>query len=85
MNIPSNILNSNEEVLLANLLSSTLKIQKENTNATSINTKLLYRASQSAFSAHKFHKNFDEKAATITIIHNEKDDICSNGLSYRFL
>ena len=44
--IASNILNSNEEASLTNLLFDTLETQKENKNITSITTKLLYRASE---------------------------------------
>ena len=71
ISIPSEILYENEQISLYNLLFETLKKQKEYANIKSIDAKLLYRASEHAFSADKFHECCDDKGANIVIIHNE--------------
>ena len=73
--IASNILNAQEQASFLNVLWNALKQQKGNENIKSINTKLLYRASENEYSATKFHELCTDKGATITIIHNEYDHI----------
>ena len=73
--IASNILSSNEQSSFMNLLFNRLKQQKGNENIKSINTKLLYRASDNNNECHNFHEMCDDKGATISIIHNEHNHI----------
>ena len=73
--IHSNILSSNEQSLLYNLLFGEIKQHKGNENMKSIITELLYRGSKNGFSASKFHDLCDNKGATLVIIHNEYDHI----------
>ena len=73
--IDSNILNSNEQISLINLLFDQLKKQKLDENIKGIDTKLLYRASEHKYNCKTFHELCDGKGATITIIHNEYDHI----------
>ena len=71
--INSNILTSSEQSSLLNLLFENLN--KKNKNIKSIDTKLLYRASEHAYSAAKFHECCDTKGPTVVIIHNEYDHV----------
>ena len=79
--IESNILNSEEKISLMDLLFNTLQKQEENQQMKSIDTKLLYRASEHAYDSRKFHELCDEKGATITIIHNEHNHIFGGYIS----
>ena len=74
--ITSNILNLEEQCSFMNLLYNRLKQQKENENIKSINTKLLFRASDNDYKCDEtFHDFCDDQGATVTIIHNEHDHI----------
>ena len=75
MKIDSNILNSNEQILLLNLLFDALREQPRNTHIKTIEMKLLYRASENEYSARKFREFCEGKGPTITIIHNEHNHV----------
>eukprot|EP01084_Bolivina_argentea_P256546 431977_1 len=71
----TDILNSNEQLQLMNLLLNTLKKQKGKQTINTLTTKLLYRASEHQFSSQKFHLKCDKQGPTFCIIHNEYDYI----------
>ena len=73
--LDTQILNQQEQELFLKLLFDTLTKQEMNKNMRSINTELLFRASEHKFDCNKFHENCHNKGATITIIHNEHDHI----------
>ena len=79
--IGSNILNSEEEESLINLLYDTIKSQKGYEKIKSIQTKLLFRASEHDYNSRKFHELCDGQGATVTIIHNEHDYIFGGYIS----
>ena len=73
--IESNILSSDEQISLFNLLFNQITKHEDNKDMKSIETKLLYRGSVNGFSAATFHEICDEKGPTLTVIHNEHDHI----------
>ena len=74
--LASQILDEKEQFIFMDFLFDQLSAQKENENMKSINTKLLFRASDNGnISCDNFHHCCDNQGATITIIHNESDYI----------
>ena len=73
--IESNILLPEEQLNLLTLLYDTFIKQKEHQHIKSINTKLLFRASEHDYKCKQFHNLCDNQGPTITIIHNEHDHI----------
>ena len=71
----SNILTMNEKESLLNLLFKMLKSQQNKQNMKSIDTKLLFRASEHSFDKDKFRQKCSNQGPTITIIHNEYDHV----------
>ena len=74
--LDSKIMNDNEQMLLLHLLYDTLTKKDKYKNTKSIDFKFLYRASENKYLASKFHEACDDKGATITVIHNDRDYIC---------
>ena len=52
----------------------TLTKTKKFKRIKSVDTELLYRASENEYSAVEFHKLCNDKGATITVAHKDKDD-----------
>ena len=73
LSIDSKIINDEEQSSLLNLLYNTLKEKDNYKNMKSMNVELLYRGSENSYLASKFHELCNNKGATITIAHNEKD------------
>ena len=73
--IDSNILSSDEQISLFNLLFNEIAKHEDNKDIKSIETKLLYRGSVNGMSATTFHEICDDKGPTLTVIHNEHDHI----------
>lgn len=73
--IESNILSSNEESALMDLLHDALRKQQGNENMRLIETQLLYRASEQEYDADKFNLLCCDKGATISIFHNEHNHV----------
>ena len=71
--LDTKILTQKEQESFYKFLFDSLKAQKMNQNMKSINTKLLFRASQHNYNSNAFHKYCDNQGPTITIIHNEHD------------
>ena len=75
LKLESSILSQDEKESLLNLLFDVLKKQEMHKNIRSMDTKLLFKASQHQFDNKKFHQFCDYKGPTITIIHNEHDHV----------
>lgn len=73
--IASKILQGDDDISLSNLIFDTLKKQKGNEDIKSMDTQLLFRASDHGYSSDKFHEYCDEKGSTITIIVNEYNHV----------
>ena len=71
--IDSKIINDKGQSSLLNLLYDTLKGKEDYKNIKSMDTKLLYRASENSYLASKFHELCNNKGATITIARSDKD------------
>ena len=82
--INSNILSSDEQIELYNLLFDRKKTQKNNHNIKSMDTKLLFRGSEHGFDRKKFHEICDNQGPTVTIIHNENDHVFGGYVSISF-
>ena len=73
--IASNILNLEEQSLFMDLLFCRLLKQEGNEDMKSIDTELLFRASEYQERCEKFYEICNNKGPTISIIHNEYDHI----------
>ena len=73
--IDSKILSLSEQSELLDLLHDQLAKQEEYESFKTINTKLLFRASDHDYDPRKFHQLCDDKGPTLTIIHNEYDRV----------
>ena len=76
LRIASVILDSNEQMSLIDLLLRKLTDQSEDQEKIkSVDTKLLYRGSEHNFDCSKYHELCNNKGATISIIHNDKNHV----------
>ena len=75
LRIESNILDSQQQINLLNLLYDTIKGQKGNENINTMETKFLFRASDHGYEGNIFHQYCDDKGPTLVIIRNEYDHI----------
>ena len=73
--IGSEILSPEEQLNLLNLLFDAFIKQKQHQHIKSINTKLLFRASEHDYKCKQFHNFCDNQGPTITIIYNVHDHI----------
>merc|ERR1712181_8376 len=71
----SNILGDAEQTSFLNLLFETLQEQTDTSTIKTLDTTLLYRSSEHAYSAHKFHELCDNEGANIVMFHNEFDRV----------
>ena len=73
--INSKILSTDEQISLYNLLFDRIKKQKGNETIKSMETKLLFRASEHNFDPKKFQEFGVKSAPTLVIVHNHHDNV----------
>ena len=81
LSMDSNILTDNEQISLLNLIYDKLTKTKEFKRVKSIDTELLYRASENEYRAKKFHELCNDKGATITVAHKKEGDRVFGGFT----
>ena len=79
--IASGILDLKEQSALINLLYNRLKKDKEYENIKSIETELLFRASENEYDGDKFHTACDNKGPVLLIVETEYDHVFGAFLS----
>ena len=75
LSVDTHILSTDEQIGFMDLLFRTFNKHNPKQSVTTINTNLLFRASEYNFDTKKFHQFCDNQGPTITIIHNSNNHV----------